>query len=84
MTTSTVELTTSWVAITDGIEDYALHVVDVAGDQSAKITLSDTTPVGTTPSFVLKEGEGFSSLTHPGKVWAKISNGTQVILVVNK
>lgn len=84
MTTSTVKLATDYVQITDGIEDYAIHLVEAGGDVVAKVTLSDTTPDATTPSFTIKEGEGFSSLTHPGKLWAKISKGNLVVLAVNK
>jgi len=84
MTTTTVTLTTDWQAITDGTEDYAIHVMDLDGDNVAAITLLDGTPNATTPAFSLKEYQGISSVTHPGKVWAKVRKGTQVLLAVNK
>lgn len=84
MTTSSVVLTDAWVQITSGTEDYVVQLNDVLGDNSALMTLTDTTPDLNAPAFTLKEGEGFSSITHPGKLWARIKRGDQVVLVVTK
>lgn len=84
MTTTTMVLTDTWTQITDGTQDYAVHVGNVLGDNTAKLTLSDTTPTSTTPAFSVAEGEGITSVTHPGKVWARKQSGDNVILVINK
>jgi hypothetical protein len=84
MTTSTKKLGTSWEQITDGIEDYSVHLQEVMGNSIAEITLSDDTPDDSTPKFSITKGEGISSITHPGKVWAKTKQGNLVILVINK
>ena len=84
MTTTTKNLGTSWEQITNGTEDYAIHLQEVMGDSSAEITLSDTTPSDSTPKFSITKGEGISSITHPGTVWAKAKHGNLVILVINK
>lgn len=86
MTTSVVRLDddTVWTQITDGVESFAVHLMDMGGDNTAKISLRDTEPTSSTQYFILKEEEGFSSITHPGKVWAKLDRGDLVLLAVNK
>lgn len=86
METSTIRLddAATWIQITDGIEDYSLHVMSAGGDNYARVILKDIEPVSNENSFILSEGEGFSSLTHPGKVWAKLDKGNLVLLAVNK
>ena len=84
MTTSSMKLTDAWQQVTDGTQDYVVQLEDVIGDNVARMTLSDTTPTDDTPAFTLKEGEGFSQITHPGKLWAKVKQGTQVVLIVSK
>ena len=84
MTTSTQTLGNTWIQITDGTEAYVVQLTDVRGDNQAKMTLSDTTPDASTPFFTLNEGEGFSNITHPGKLWAQLKIGDQCTLAVNK
>jgi hypothetical protein len=84
MTTSAVVLNDTWQQITDGTQNYVVQLTDMLGDNSAKMTLSEATPDGSSPFFTLKEGEGFSHITHPGKLWARENRGEQVVLVVNK
>lgn len=84
MTTSSMSLNGTWQQVTDGVQDYVVQLNDLTGDNSAYMTLSDTTPADGAPAFTLKEGEGFSSITHPGKLWAKVKRGEQVVLVVTK
>lgn len=84
MTTSSMTLTDTWQQVTDGTQNYVVQLSDMLGDNSAKMTLSDTTPDGTSPFFTIKESEGFSQITHPGKLWAKVNRGSKVVLIVNK
>lgn len=84
MTTSTINLDNTWVQVTDGIEDYVVQLADAGGDNLAKMTLNDGPVTDATPFFTLKEGQGFSQITHPGKLWAKIKRGDHCILVVSK
>jgi len=84
MTTTSMILNDTWQQVTDGTQDYVVQLSNMLGDNSAKMTLNDGTPDGTTPFFTIKEGEGFSQITHPGKLWAKAHRGDQVVLVVNK
>lgn len=85
MTTTNVALTENWQAVTNGTEDYALHVAPVTGSNRVEVTLNDGTPDDTTPFFSLKVGEGFSSITHPGKVWARRAEADKLaVLVMNK
>lgn len=84
MTTSSMKLDDTWKQVTDGVQDYNVQLHDMNGDNVAKMTLSDTTPDATTPFFTVKEGEGFSQITHPGKLWAQRKSGKLPILVINK
>lgn len=84
MVTSAVNLTNVWQQITTGTQDYVVSLEDLYGETSAAMTLSDTTPVDTSPFFTLKEGEGFSHITHSGKLWARIKSGAVVSLIVTK
>lgn len=84
MTTSSVVLTDTWQQITDGTQDYVVQLNDMLGDNSALVTLSDLEPAANAPAFTIKEGEGFTSITHPGKLWAKEKIGNKVVLVVAK
>jgi len=85
MVTTSIKPGATWTQVTDGTQDYAISVLDTAGDNGVRVTLTDTVtaPAEDAPFFVLKNGEGISQLTHAGFVWVKLFAGSPV-LIVNK
>jgi hypothetical protein len=79
MTTSSIDVTTTWQKIAEAEEDF---LVDNLSSTNISVTFQTSTPATDAPHHVLQTGQGLTRLGLTGELWVKSESPAYIIITV--